>query len=173
MSNYKEQLTNIKAFIFDVDGVLSASKVMLHPSGEPIRSTSIKDGYAIQYAIRKGYIIGIITGGKSEAVRIRFEALGIKDIYMASHNKVDDYNNFIEKHQLSHESILYMGDDIPDYQVMQMVGVPTCPADSAEEIKSIAKYISAKEGGCGCVRDVIEQVLRVQGKWMNNDAFYW
>jgi len=173
MSNFKEDLAKVQAFVFDVDGVFASSKFILHPSGDMMRTMNIKDGYAVFYAIRKEFIIGIISGGTSESVRNRFEKLGVADIYMGSHNKVSDFRDFLHKHDLKPENVLYMGDDLPDYEVMQMVGVPTCPSDAVEEIKSISSYISDKAGGEGCVRDVLEQVLRLQGKWMNGDAFSW
>jgi len=163
----------VKAFIFDVDGVFSSTKAMLHPSGEVMRTINIKDGYAVFYTLRKGYPIGIISGGDTGSVRIRFTRLGITDIYLESTNKLLDFKNFIRKYDLLPENVLYMGDDLPDYEVMKVVGFPTCPSDAVEEIKSISSYISDKAGGEGCVRDVIEQVMRLQGKWMNDDAFNW
>jgi 3-deoxy-D-manno-octulosonate 8-phosphate phosphatase (KDO 8-P phosphatase) len=173
MSNFKEELSRVRAFIFDVDGVLSNSRIILHPGHELMRSMNIKDGYAIQYAIRKGYPVCIITGGNSEAVAQRFKNLGVKDIYLQSKNKVENLKDFMKARDLGKENILYMGDDLPDYMVMQEVGFPTCPSDAVEEIKAISMYISDKAGGEGCVRDVIEQVLRLQGKWMEPDAFTW
>jgi 3-deoxy-D-manno-octulosonate 8-phosphate phosphatase (KDO 8-P phosphatase) len=173
MSNFKEQLKDIKAFVFDVDGVFANENLFFHPSGEPMRSMNIKDGYAVQLAIKEGYPIAIITGSKTEAIRTRFQGLGVTDIYLGSCNKIENFKDFLSKYQLKPEDILYMGDDLPDYQVMSIVGVPTCPANSAQEIKSISKYISNQNGGEGCVRDVIEQVLRVQNKWMNMNAFKW
>src|SRR5512133_396777 len=137
MSNIKEDLGKVKAFIFDVDGVLSGSKAFLYPSGEMMRSMHIKDGFALQYAVKKGYIIGIITGGDSEAVRTRFQKLGIQDIYIKSHDKKGDFAHFLEKHNLLPADILYMGDDLPDYEVMKEVGFAACPADAVEEIKAI------------------------------------
>ena len=173
MTNFKEELDKVRGFVFDVDGVLSDAKIYLHPEGELMRSMNIKDGYALQYAVRKGYPIGIITGGNSHQVKERFSNLGIKDIYLSSRNKMEDLEDFLEKHDLKPEAILYMGDDLPDYEVMKVVGFPTCPADADSEIKELAVYISEKKGGNGCVRDVIEQVLRLQGKWMQEDAFHW
>jgi len=173
MSNFKEELRKVKAFVFDVDGVLSDAKIYLHPGNELMRSVNIKDGYAIQYAVRKGYQICIITGGNSEAVDKRFRNLGVSDIYLRSKDKKEDLNKFLYTHDLRPENILYMGDDLPDYPVMKEVGFPTCPSDAVEEIKSISLYISDKSGGEGCVRDVIEQVLRLHGKWMEPDAFTW
>ena len=173
MSNFKEDLRLIKAFIFDVDGVLSSAKIYLHPGGEMMRSMHIKDGFAIQYAIRKGYHIAIITGGNSESVRERFSKLGVKDIYLKSSDKLADFRKFISDYNLKPRNVLYMGDDLPDYLVMKEAGFPACPTDAIEEIKSISKYISDKNGGEGCARDVIEQVLRLQGNWMHEEAFHW
>ena len=173
MSNFKEDLRKVKAFIFDVDGVFSSADLILFPSGDLVRTMNIRDGYAVQYAVKKGYPVGIITGGNSEAVRTRFQRLGISDIYMTSHNKMDDFRLFMNKHRLLPEDILYMGDDIPDYEVMQQVGFPVCPSDAVEEIKSVSRYISDRSGGQGCVRDIIEQVLRLHGKWMEEDAVHW
>ena len=174
MKNFKENLKNIKAFAFDVDGVLSANNLPLHPNGEPMRVVNIKDGYALQYAVKKGYPVAIITGAKTEAVRIRFAGLGIKDIYLASCYKMKDFEDFAAKYGLQFSDILYMGDDIPDYHVMKACGFPCCPNDAVSEIKEISCYISPKEGGTGCGRDVIEQVLKAQDKWMDgNEAFGW
>ena len=173
MSNFKEELRKVKAFVFDVDGVLSNAKIYLHPGNEMMRSANIKDGYAIQYAVRKGYPICIITGGNSQAVEERFRNLGVTDIYLRSRNKMEDLEDFLGRYDFGLENILYMGDDLPDYLVMKKIGFPTCPSDAVEEIKSISMYISDKTGGEGCVRDVIEQVLRLQGKWMEEDAFNW
>ncbi len=172
MTNFKEELINIKAFVFDVDGVFSGN-IFLSASGEQHRTMNIKDGYAVQLAVKKGFPIAIITGGFSEGIQIRFEGLGVKDIYMRSCNKLNDFNDFITKHKIDPENIMYMGDDLPDYEVMSKIGIPVCPSDAAVEIKALSKYISAAKGGEGCVRDVIEQVLRAQGKWMNTDAFNW
>ena len=173
MGNFKEELSKVRAFVFDVDGVLSTSRIMLHPGHELMRSMNIKDGFAIQYAVRKGYPIAIITGGNSDAVGQRFKNLGVTDIYLRSKNKVENLEDFLSKKGLEKDSILYMGDDLPDYLVMKEVGFPTCPSDAVEEVKSISMYISDKAGGEGCVRDVIEQVLRLQGRWMEQDAFTW
>jgi 3-deoxy-D-manno-octulosonate 8-phosphate phosphatase (KDO 8-P phosphatase) len=160
MGNFKEDLRKVKAFIFDVDGVFSSSKVLLHPSGEMMRTMNIKDGFACFYLLKKGYPVAIITGGNSESVRVRFQ-------------KLVDFKHFIAKYDLTPESVLYMGDDLPDYPVMTKVGFPVCPADAVEEIKAVSRYISDKDGGEGCVRDVIEQVLRLNGNWMDTEAFSW
>lgn len=172
MINYN--LKKIKAIFFDVDGVLSSETIPMDSSGEPMRTLNIKDGYAIQFAVKCGLHIAIITGGKTEAIRKRYQGLGVKDIYLGAAVKTREYNELMNKYNLRPEEVLYMGDDIPDYEVLTMVGLPCCPADAAPEIKNICKYISHKEGGKGCGRDVIEQVLRAQGKWMSHEeAFGW
>lgn len=171
--NFKEELKNVKAFTFDVDGVFSSASVLLHPSGEMLRTSNIKDGYAVFHAIKMGYPIAIITGGDSELVKDRFSKLGVKHIYLRSKDKLVDFADFLKKENIKAEEVLYMGDDIPDYPVLKKVGIPTCPEDAAVEVKAIVKYISHRKGGEGCVRDVIEQVLRSQGKWMNAESFSW
>lgn len=164
MSNFKEALKDIKAFVFDVDGVFSVQLYLTH-EGTFTRTMNAKDGYAVKIANDAGYKIGIITGGREESIKKRFNGLGLTDIYLDSTDKVDDLEDFMYKYDLKPHQILYMGDDLPDYGAMQFAGVATCPADAAEEIQNIAYYISGKKGGEGCVRDVIEQVMRVQGKW--------
>jgi len=173
MTNFKEDLSRIKAFAFDVDGVLSNPKVYVHPDGDLIRTMNTKDGYAIQYAAKRGYPIAIITGGKTESVGMRFQNLGLTDIYLGSYNKVEDFNDFIYKYGFEAADVLYMGDDLPDYRVMKMAGVACCPSDAVEEIKSVSDYISHLPGGEGCARDIIEQVLRLHGCWMDGEAFVW
>jgi 3-deoxy-D-manno-octulosonate 8-phosphate phosphatase (KDO 8-P phosphatase) len=173
MENFKSRLNLVKAFIFDVDGVLTNGSVTLMPDGEQVRVMNIKDGYALQLAIKKGYKIAIISGGRSEMVRKRLNGLGIMDVYLGSQTKIDQYNEFISIYGLKPEEILYMGDDLPDYEVMQRIGVPTCPSDSAPEIRDISVYISDRKGGEGAVRDVIEQVMRVHGHWFSKEGFVW
>ncbi len=165
MINFKEELVSVKAFAFDVDGVLSKDIIAMHPNGEPMRTINIKDGFALQKAARLGYPIAIITGGNTESVRKRYEALGIEDIYMASSVKIEQLKDWMQKRNLKAENIMYMGDDVPDIEVMKTVGIPVCPADAMEEVKVLCKYISDKNGGEGCVRDVVEQVLRAHEKW--------
>jgi 3-deoxy-D-manno-octulosonate 8-phosphate phosphatase (KDO 8-P phosphatase) len=174
MSSINYDLTKIKGFIFDVDGVLSREVIPLHPNGDPMRSVSTKDGYAIQLAVKKGFELAIITGGYTEAVKIRFSNLGMRHIYMKSGVKIRDFNDFIAKTGLLPEELIYVGDDIPDYQIMSIIGLPVAPADAVPEIRQIAKYISHRNGGDGVARDVIEQTLKAQGLWMNDEeAFGW
>ncbi|MCE3281062.1 MAG: 3-deoxy-D-manno-octulosonate 8-phosphate phosphatase [Bacteroidetes bacterium] len=173
MENFKTKLTNVKAFLFDVDGVLTDGSVTLMPDGEQVRIMNIKDGYALQLAVKKGYKIAIISGARSEMVRTRLNKLGITDVYLGIESKVDTYKELLEIYELTADEILYMGDDIPDYEVMKRVGIPTCPKDSVQEIKDISLYVSHQKGGKGAVRDVIEQVMKVQGKWKDHDGFVW
>ena len=163
--NYKEILNSITTFILDVDGVLTDSSVHVTPTGEMLRIMNIRDGFAIKAALESGYNVCIISGGSNEGVRIRLRNLGVTDIHLASPNKVETFKEYIELYDIKAETVLYMGDDIPDYHVMQLVGLPVCPQDASPEIKAISKYISHKNGGRGAVREVIEQVMRVQGKW--------
>ena len=173
MSNLKAKLKNISAFMLDVDGVLTDGMVLTLPDGDQIRRMNIKDGYALQHAVKKGYHISIISGGTSESVRLRLKGLGIEEINLGCKNKIEVFEKLKTKFNLDKENILYMGDDIPDYKVMQKVGFAACPLDAADEIKSVSDYVSPKKGGEGCVRDLIEQVLRLQGKWFDEDAFEW
>lgn len=172
MINY--DLKRIKALAFDVDGVLSGETILLHPGGEPMRTVNIKDGYALQLAVKMGLHVAIITGGRTEAVRKRYENLGVPDVYLGCAVKLATYELWLQKYGLKDEEVLYMGDDIPDYEVMRRVGCPCAPADAAPEIKEAAIYISHLRGGYGCGRDVIEQVLRSQGRWLQDRrAFGW
>ena len=166
--SYKQLLPKISTFIFDVDGVLTNGMLTIMPDGEMVRHMNVKDGYAMKNALNKGYRVCIISGGTNEGVRTRLAALGIEDIYLGAHNKIKQYQTLIEKYNLKPENVLYMGDDVPDYPVMKIVGLATCPNDAVREIQEVSKYISDKKGGEGCVRDVIEQVLRVQQKWNEN-----
>lgn len=167
-------LTRIRALAFDVDGVLSTNRVYLLNEEQPCRTAHVKDGYAMQHAAKHGLQLAIITGGKSEAVRTRYQNLGVQHIYLGAARKLDLYNEWLSTCQLKADEVIYMGDDIPDYEVMRHCGCPCCPADAAPEIRQISRYISNKCGGDGCVRDVLEQVLRAQNKWMHNaEAFGW
>jgi 3-deoxy-D-manno-octulosonate 8-phosphate phosphatase (KDO 8-P phosphatase) len=173
MPEIKKLLHGVKAFAFDVDGVFTNGTVMLHPGGEFIRMMHIRDGFAVQHAVKMGYPIAIITGGYSKMVKKRFAVLGVRDIYMKSASKISAFNDFLTRHNLKPVDVMYMGDDLPDYEVMKISGFPTCPADAAEEIRQLSLYTSYRNGGEGCVRDVIEQVLRLHGKWMNDFTFTW
>lgn len=173
MKNYKEKLHKVNTFIFDFDGVLSDGKMYVMGDGEQVRATNTKDGYALQYALRKGYHVAVISGGYAESMKLRYKNFPGMDIFLAVKNKIKQFREYLAMNDLQPENVLVMGDDIPDYQMMMMAGVKCCPADAAEEIKQIADYISFQNGGCGCVRDVIEQTLRLQGHWFEEDACIW
>ncbi|TAL72031.1 MAG: 3-deoxy-D-manno-octulosonate 8-phosphate phosphatase [Bacteroidetes bacterium] len=173
MANFKEGLINIKAFIFDIDGVLSLQTISLNTFGVPKRTVNLRDGYALQLAVKKGYRVGVISGSKSKDYLKRLKILGVTDVYLNSHSKLNHFNTFLKKYNLNKSEVLFMGDDIPDFGVMKEAGVAVCPSDADSEIKQVAVYISDKRGGEGCVRDVIEQVLRLHNKWMDSEAFTW
>jgi 3-deoxy-D-manno-octulosonate 8-phosphate phosphatase (KDO 8-P phosphatase) len=166
--SYKEYLNHITTFIFDVDGVLTDGIVTVTSEGEMLRSMSIKDGYALKTAVDSGYHVCIISGGSNEGVRHRLRGLGVTDIHLGVQDKVATMDEYLDVYGISREQVLYMGDDIPDMYAMQQVALPCCPQDAAPEVKNISKYISHRNGGKGCARDVIEQVMRVQGKWKGN-----
>ncbi len=166
--SYKEYLTDITTFIFDVDGVFTDGSLLITSDGEMLRKMSVKDGYAIKTAIQKGYHVCIITGGTNDGVRKRLEGLGVTNIFMGAHHKEDPLREFITKYTIDLKNTLYMGDDMPDIPPMKLVGLPTCPQDAIPEVKAVAKYVSHKKGGDACVRDVIEQVLKVRGDWYDN-----
>lgn len=172
MGFFKEELKHIRAFVFDVDGVLSNDTSPLNKHGEPVRTSNVKDGFAIRNAVSFGYPIAIITGGYMESVRLRHEKLGVKYYYDKVRDKVECLHNFMEKTGIEAKHILFMGDDLVDYKVMLEVGVPVCPKDAVDDIKAISKYISGKNGGEGCVRDVIEQTLRAQNRWFTKDMLF-
>ena len=166
--NYKEYLNHIDTFIFDVDGVLTDGSIQVSTQGELLRTMNIKDGYALKTAQLAGFNICIISGGKNEGVRLRLRDLGITNIFLGAQDKVEVLEEFFDIYGIDPGNVLYMGDDIPDLYPMQKVGMPCCPQDAAAEIKEISRYVSHRKGGKGCVRDVIEQVLKVQGKWLKN-----
>ncbi|MBE9489319.1 MAG: HAD-IIIA family hydrolase [Bacteroidetes bacterium] len=171
--SYKEYLKHITTFIFDVDGVLTDGTVTITTSGEMLRKMNIRDGYALKTAIDKGFNVCVISGGSNEGVRMRLKGLGVTDVYLGTQNKIEQLEEYLDIYNINAEHVLYMGDDIPDFQVMKLAGLPCCPQDAAIEIKAISKYISHKNGGKGAVRDVIEQVLKVHDKWEGNfDAKY-
>lgn len=168
-----EKLNKVKGFVFDVDGVMTTGQVLVTEEGYQLRSMFIKDGYALQHAVKSGYPIAIISGGKSSGIVKRFEGLGIKDIYIGQSHKEKAFGEFLEKYKLTPADILYMGDDLPDYPLLKICGVSTCPKDAATDILEICAYVSPFEGGRGCVRDVIEKTLKVQQKWSDENSFHW
>lgn len=163
--NHLEPFEQIETLIFDVDGVLTDSQVLVLEEGKLLRRMNIRDGYALKEAVRQGLRVVVITGGTSEGVKIRLQNLGVQDVYIGVQDKLDAYEEVVDLYDLDEGKILYMGDDLPDYDVMRRVGLPCCPANAAREIKAIAQYISPINGGDGCAREVIEKVLRLQGKW--------
>lgn len=163
--NVLEKFQKIHTFIFDVDGVFTNSHVLVLESGKLLRKMNIRDGYAVKKAVQEGFRIAIITGGKSKGVVTRLKNLGVQDVYSGVQNKLEVYREFIYAYDLDEEGVLFMGDDLPDYDIMRHVGLPTCPHDTAPELLPVVKYVSPKKGGEGCVRDVIEKVLKLQGKW--------
>ncbi|MEO6522303.1 MAG: HAD hydrolase family protein [Mucilaginibacter sp.] len=164
------KLKDITTFVFDVDGVLTDGSVFVTEAGDQCRTFNTRDGYALQLAVKCMYNVVVITGGRSEGVRLRLNSLGITDVYLGAHVKLDIFENYIAEHYIDRQSVLYMGDDIPDIDIMKVVGLPTCPTDAAEEVKAISQYISPALGGRGCARDVIEKVMKIQGKWMSENA---
>ncbi|MCR5193593.1 MAG: HAD hydrolase family protein [Bacteroidales bacterium] len=171
--NYKSKLHDIKAFVFDFDGVMTDGSVWMYADRETVRCGNIKDGYAIQYAVKKGYLIALISGATSLSINNRMESLGVTHIYTGCANKMETYRKFLVANNLDEKQVLCMGDDIPDYEIMSHCGVAACPSDAAVEIKEISDYISIYAGGKGCVRDVIEQTLRLHGQWFHSDALNW
>ena len=172
MINY--DLQKIRAIVFDLDGVLSSSTISLGIDGVPLRTVNIKDGYAIQLAVKMGLHVAIISGCKIESVRSRYEGLGMTDIYLGASVKIKIYEDFLAKHHLKEEEVMFMGDDIPDLEIMRRVGCPVCPKDACSEVKAVSIYVSDYQGGYGCGRDVIEQTLKAQGKWLKDErAFGW
>ena len=172
MKNYKEKLKDITTFIFDYDGVMTTGEVLVDGNGIPLRSSDVKDGYALQLSVRLGYNVAVITGGYSVSIEKRMAMLGVKDVFVRSANKVEVLERYMKTNDLKPEQIVYMGDDLPDYPVMKIIGLPVCPADASPEIKDISLYISNRNGGRGAVRDIIEQVLKAQDKWMKDFTCY-
>ncbi len=165
-ANYKSLLPAVKAFVFDVDGVFTDGTVQITTSGELLRTMSVKDGYAVKQAVEAGYKVCVITGGTNPGVEKRLAGLGVKDIHLGIHDKLQVLDAFLAKNDLNAESIAYMGDDLPDIEAMQKAGVASCPNNAVPEIKAISDYVSHRNGGDGCVRDIIEQVMRVQDQWI-------
>ncbi len=173
LESFLQKLKNITTFIFDVDGVLTDGTVYVSQEGEQSRAFNIKDGYAIQLAVKCGYNVCAVSGSRSKSTPYRLNSLGVKDVYMGIHTKIEKVKIYLEERSIIHENVLYMGDDIPELEAMKLVGLPVCPADAVEEIKAVSLYVSPFAGGKGCARDVIEKVLKIQGKWMNEDAYSW
>jgi 3-deoxy-D-manno-octulosonate 8-phosphate phosphatase (KDO 8-P phosphatase) len=173
MANYKDKLHSITTFIFDYDGVLTDGTVFPSADGEMMRAANVKDGYALQFAVKKGYRIAIISGGQSKTMEERMKALKIEDVFLGVSNKRVVFDAYVKEHNLKMDEILYMGDDIPDFQLLKLAGVATCPSDAAEEIIEIVDYVSHQPGGKGAVRDIIRQVMKLQNKWLDDEAFHW
>lgn len=172
MINY--DLSKIRAVVFDLDGVLSAESIALAEDGTPLRTVNIKDGYAIQLSMKMGLRVAIISGCRIEAVRKRYEGLGMEDIYLGASVKIKVYDELLAKYGLNDSEVMFMGDDVPDLEVMRRVGCAVCPKDACPEVKAVSCYVSDRCGGQGCGRDVLEQVLRAQGKWLSDErAFGW
>ncbi|MDO4757748.1 MAG: HAD-IIIA family hydrolase [Rikenellaceae bacterium] len=165
MGNFKEDIARIEAMIFDVDGVMTDGRIIPNGEGDFLRCYNCKDGYALAYAIRHGYRVCVITGGYGKILERRLQMLGMKDYYIDCMDKISTLRAYIEKYNLNPENVLYMGDDIPDLECMQAIGMPVCPADSAPEVIECSRYVSEFEGGRGAVRDIVEQVLRARGDW--------
>ncbi|NRF40963.1 HAD family hydrolase [Pedobacter foliorum] len=166
---FLQKLKTITTLIFDVDGVLTNGDIIASDSGEFLRTFNIKDGYALQLAVKRGYLICIISGGRGLAMQKRFEGLGITEVFLGVSDKVTVFNSLLTKYDISASEVLYMGDDIPDLKVMQLVGLPTCPSDAVPEIKAISEYVSPYSGGKTAVRDIVEKVLKVQEKWFDEN----
>ena len=173
MESFLNKLKDISTFIFDVDGVLTDGSVFIDDKGDQYRQFNIKDGNAIQLSVMCVYVVCAISGSRSKIPIHRLNSLGVKDVYVGAHTKTDNLKGYMEEKHVLPASVLFMGDDIPDIDAMKLAGLAVCPADAAEEIKAISHYISPYNGGQGAVRDVIEKVLKVQGKWMSEQAYSW
>lgn len=168
--NYLEVFRDIRTFIFDVDGVMTNSDLIVLENGHLLRKMNVRDGYALKQAVKKGYRVAVITGGSSSGVVQRLKALGIVDIYSGVEDKLEAFEEYLYTYDLDANQVMYMGDDLPDYEVMRKVALPACPRNAAPEILEIAQYVSVLNGGEGCVRDVIEKTLRIQSQWKQEDG---
>ena len=166
--NYKELLNDITTFVFDVDGVFTDGSILVTTKGEMLRRMNVKDGYALKTALQKGYKVCIITGGTNEGVKERLKGLGVTDIYLGAHHKQDPLEEYLDIYNIDSKNVVYMGDDLPDIPPMRMIGLAAAPQNAVAEVKAISDYVSHKNGGEGCVRDIIEQVLKVRGDWNDN-----
>ena len=173
MSNIDNLLQSVTTFVFDYDGVMTDGTVFSDPNGQPWRATNVKDGFALQLAIKLGYRVAVISGAFCPSMEVRMNSLDVTDVFTGVSNKVLKLKEYMNHKGLDASQIVFMGDDIPDIQVMKEVGVPACPADAAPEVKVISKFISERPGGKGAVRDIIEQTLKVQGKWLTEEAYVW
>lgn len=173
MQDLNDMLTRVTAFVFDYDGVMTDGTVYMDSNGDPLRTSNVKDGYALQLAGKLGYHVAVISGAVVTNITRRLNMLGVKDVFTGVPDKTVKLEEYLKENHLSSEQVVFMGDDIPDLQVMRLVGVPACPADAADEVKQISRFVSNRPGGRGCVRDIIEQTLKAQGKWMTAEAFSW
>ncbi|MCD8739432.1 HAD hydrolase family protein [Mucilaginibacter roseus] len=173
MESFLTKLKDITTFIFDVDGVLTDGSVFVADDGVQTRAFNIKDGYALQLAVKLGYNVCAISGSRSKSIIHRLNSLGITDVYIGARNKDERFKLYLEEKRIKATNVVYLGDDIPDLTVIQLAGLRVCPADAVEEIKAVCDYVSPIPGGKGCARDIIEKVLKVQGKWMNAEAYSW
>ena len=173
MNEYEEFLKKVTTFIFDYDGVMTDGTVYMDSNGDPLRTSNVKDGYALQLASKLGYHLAVISGAVVTNITKRLNMLGVHDVFTGIPDKVVKLEEYMEQYGLKPEEIVYVGDDIPDLRVMRRVGVAACPADAAPEIRDICRFVSERPGGQGCVRDIIEQTLKVQGKWMTAEAYAW
>ena len=173
MQDLKERLSKVTTFIFDYDGVMTDGTVYMDSNGEPLRTSNVKDGYALQLAGKLGYHVAVISGAVVTNITRRLNMLGVKDVFTGIPDKTLKLAEYMEENRLSPEQVVFMGDDIPDLQVMRQVGIAACPADAADEVKEISHFVSSRPGGRGCVRDLIEQTLKAQGKWMTAEAYSW
>jgi 3-deoxy-D-manno-octulosonate 8-phosphate phosphatase (KDO 8-P phosphatase) len=171
--NYKTTLRNIQLFAFDYDGVFSSGTILLMPDGSQVRTASVKDGYAVQWAVKQGVHIALVTGGREKAVEERLRGLGVEHIYLGAHSKLEIVQSLASKLNVTMDQIAYMGDDMPDLPVLQKVGLSTCPQDAVPEVRSICDYVSPFAGGAGCVRDVLEQYMKLHGLWSQEGAHQW
>jgi len=173
MSDLLQAMQRIRAFVFDIDGVLTAGSVLVNEEGHMLRSVNIKDGYALQHAVKCGYPVAIISGGNSEGMRLRFAGLGISDIWLGQAHKTDAFSAFLKKYALEPQQVSYMGDDMPDLPLLQVAGLAACPADAATDIRAVCTYIAATAGGKGCARELIEKVMKLQQTWWNGESHRW
>lgn len=168
-----ELFQNIRTFIFDVDGVLTSGNVLVTEEGHMLRSVNIKDGYALQHAVKQGYNVAIISGGNSQGMLHRFQGLGITEIYLGQKSKIEAFNKVLSDFKVIAKDVAYVGDDMPDYPVLKLAGVACCPADASADIQQICTYISPVSGGLGVARDIIESTMKLHGTWWNEDTHSW